>query len=230
MHELMPMIASPTNGARVIDAKQLASLYMAVKERVIDAGFADEIDWQDEVTLDELDETSFLRESAWVILSSGMREVVVRTKFPAFSRAFLDWVSARAISRHSDHCRRSALSVFGHEGKVDAILAVALEINRVGFGNVRHRVQHEGVDYLQSFPYLGPATSHHLAKNLGMEVVKPDRHLTRVAEQAGYASPRDLCRDIAVIVGDKASVVDIVIWRYATLSWRNPATCAAERL
>ena len=35
--------------------------------------------------------------------------------------------------------------------------------------------------------------------------------------QAGYASPSAMCRRIAEVVGDKDSVVDLVLWRYATL-------------
>jgi hypothetical protein len=56
----------------------LAVLYLTAKERVIEAGFADEIDWQEEVSLEDLDESTFLRESAWVVLSSGFRETVLR--------------------------------------------------------------------------------------------------------------------------------------------------------
>jgi hypothetical protein len=56
----------------------LAVLYLTAKERVIEAGFADEIDWQEKVSLEDLDESTFLRESAWVVLSSGFRETVLR--------------------------------------------------------------------------------------------------------------------------------------------------------
>ena len=56
----------------------LAVLYLTAKERVIEAGFANEIDWQEEVSLEDLDESTFLRESAWVVLSSGFRETVLR--------------------------------------------------------------------------------------------------------------------------------------------------------
>ena len=64
---------------------------------------------------------------------------------------------------------------------------------------------------------VGASTAFHLAKNLGVPVVKPDRHLLRVSNAAGFESPHDLCAVIADIVGDSVSVVDLVIWRYATL-------------
>jgi hypothetical protein len=62
---------------------------------------------------------------------------------------------------------------------------------------------------------MGPATSHHLAKNIGLDVVKADRHLLRIAEKAGYNCPDELCETISEYVGDKKSVVDVVIWRFA---------------
>jgi hypothetical protein len=196
--------------------ERLVAVYMTAKESVIEAGFAAEIDWQHQLDFDAVTEQDFLRESAWVIFSSGMREAVVRAKFSAISTAFLHWESAQAVVRHSKRCRQSALSVFAHEGKVEAVLSLAEAVTQAGFEHVRRRIKEQGVAYLQCFPYLGPATSYHLAKNLGLNVVKPDRHLRRIAKQAGYPSPGAMCRKIAEVVGDKDSVVDLVLWRYAT--------------
>lgn len=75
--------------------------------------------------------------------------------------------------------------------------------------------------FLQTFDFIGPVTSFHLAKNLGLEVVKLDCHLVRMASVARCSCPEELCRITAEITGDKLSVVDLVLWRYATLdpSW-----------
>lgn len=204
--------------------ERLLAAYMTAKENVIEAGFAAEIDWQQRLDFDDITEQDLLRESAWVILSAGMRETVVRVKFSAISRAFLDWVSARAIMHRSEQCRQSSLSVFAHEGKTEAILFVAMIVSRMGFDKVRNHIKKEGVDYLQTFPYLGPATAFHLAKNLGLNEVKPDRHLVRISERAGYSSADAMCKDIAEVVGDKEAVVDVVLWRYATLNRNYLAT------
>jgi hypothetical protein len=40
--------------------------------------------------------------------------------------------------------------------------------------------------------------------------------LVRIAEAAGYDSAATLCSRIADIVGDRVSVVDLVLWRFAT--------------
>ncbi len=82
---------------------------------------------------------------------------------------------------------------------------------------MRHSVWDDGVDYIAQFPFMGPATSYHFAKNIGLPVAKPDRHLNRIASTVGYSNPHAMCQDIAQFIGDKISVVDLVMWRYATL-------------
>jgi len=196
---------------------KLASAYLTAKETVIELGFASEIDWQHNLSFKDLTETLFLREAAWVILSSGMREAVVRAKFPALSRAFCGWGSARAIVNRKVTCRQKALCAFAHEGKIEAILQVAEEVGQKGFSEVKSLLARYGVGYIHKFPYMGPATSLHLAKNIGLPVVKPDRHLLRVTKVTGYDTPEDMCNAIAGVIGDKISVIDLVIWRYATL-------------
>lgn len=190
---------------------------MKFKETVISEGFADEIDWQSDIRFSDISERDFLREAAWVVLSSGMREAVIRLKFPAISTAFYSWQSAYQIVRNSEKCKTRALAVFGHRQKINAIVSIAKQILTEGFDTIRSRIEKDGVRFIQTLPFMGPATSYHLAKNIGLDVVKPDRHLLRVSAAAGYESPRLLCEDIAKSVGDRISVIDLVIWRFATL-------------
>ncbi len=197
---------------------QLAAVYLTAKQTVITAGFQQEIDWQSSLRFWQTQETDFLREAAWVVLSTGFRESVVRRKFPEITKAFLHWRSARAITERRAWCRRKAISIFANRQKIDAIVAIAAEVSKTGFPLVRERIGSGGVNYLQTFPYIGPVTSCHLAKNLGLNVAKPDRHLARAARSAGISCPQKMCEIIHQMVGDPVSVVDLVIWRYATIN------------
>ncbi len=192
--------------------------YLAAKNTVIEKGYADEIDWQDSLSFETCTEQVFLREMAWVILSSGMRESVVRRKFPDISVAFFGWDSSEAIVRSKNECREKALRHFNHKGKIDAVLTIAQLVRDSGFESFRLRIETGGAQFLSRLPFLGPATSLHLAKNLGFQVAKPDRHLVRIAKAAGYPSPEQMCSDISSIVCDRVPVVDLVLWRYATLT------------
>jgi len=205
-----------TNSSRV-DRDQLATAYLAAKSFLLQAGFASEIDYQEECSIASTGEADFLREGAWVILSSGMRESVIRGKFAEVSAAFGHWRSATWITRRAGTCRRRAIRAFAHAGKVEAIIKLADRVGQSGIDEVLRQVETMGVAYLRTFPFMGPATSCHFAKNLGLDVVKPDRHLVRVSAAAGFDSAWDFCNAIGEVVGEKRSVVDLVIWRYATL-------------
>ena len=58
------------------------------------------------------------------------------------------------------------------------------------------------------------AIAFHFAKNIGLDVVKPDRHLLRIASILGYNCPHKLCFDILELTNERISVVDLVFWRY----------------
>jgi len=196
----------------------LVSVYLDAKDYIIAAGYAAEIDWQEERRLSDVTECGFLREAAWVILASGMSEFVVRCKFPLISKAFFNWASANQIVKGRVSCRINALHVFHHERKIDAILRIASLVDNVGFSNVKLDIQHEGLEYIRRLPFMGSVTSFHLAKNLGIDVVKPDRHLVRIAKTTKYDSPQEMCELIASSTGERLSVIDLVIWRFATLN------------
>jgi hypothetical protein len=195
----------------------LLDMYLTAKEAVVTRGFAWEIDWQAERRLDRIDESEFLRESAWTVLSAGFRETVVRKLFVPIRDAFLGLQSAAVIQANRLGCRRAALKVFNNHRKVDAILDIACVVADSGFEVIRRRIQEEDVRFLQTLPYIGSITAFHLAKNLGLPVVKPDRHLQRIAKAAGFSSPREMCELISDRLGDPVQVVDVVLWRYATL-------------
>ena len=196
----------------------LARAYVHAKRSVLAAGFGWEILWQRSRLRTALSETVLLRETAWVILSSGMRETVIRSKFPAISASFLDWRSATDIARSAESCFQGAMRHFGSELKIKAICTVAATVTQKGFDRIVDEVQADPLTALQQFPFIGPITCFHLAKNLGIPVAKPDRHLSRLAECCGYSDTQAFCSTIAQFTGDPIDVVDIVLWRFAIIS------------
>ncbi len=195
-------------------------VYLRAKHTVISAGYADEISWQEAVDFDFITEHQFLREAAWVVIASGMSDAVVRKKFPSIAAAFLGFRSAAAIARDRGECIQRALLVFNSQPKMKAISAIACLVFELGFDVVKRRIQSEGLIFIDTMPFMGPATSRHLAKNIGLSMAKPDRHLLRIAAAAGCDTPDELCRRISPYVDDNEAVIDLVLWRYATLEPR----------
>jgi hypothetical protein len=191
--------------------------YLSAKRAVLDAGFGDEVVWQSLQKPAKVTETEFLTEAAWVILSSGMSERVVRSRFPMVAEAFRDFVSADEIVLNVEDCRERALADFRHEGKISGIATCAVQVAMEGYQTFYAKVAADPVATLQGIPYIGPISALHLAKNMGFAVCKPDRHLSRTASIFGMAVDA-LCESIALWVGDDVRVVDIVLWRYAVMN------------
>lgn len=203
---------------RKTDLHSLAIAYYNAKTHVISNGYAPEIDWQDDLCFNEVTEQDFLKEIAWVVLASGMSDKVIRSVFPKMTNAFYNWESAEFIIENKRKIKRNALKVFNYEKKIDAILNISNTVYQSGFGTVKTLIEKEGVDFIITFPFMGPATSYHLAKNIGLQVAKPDRHLVRIANTTGYNCVNKMCTDIASLTEDKISVIDLVLWRYAAIT------------
>jgi hypothetical protein len=197
--------------------------YRDAREHITNEGFAGEINWQGSMCLDAFSESDLLREAAWVILCTGYKESILRRKFNYISLCFCDWESASTIMMHEHQCRSAALAGFNNPRKIDAILRIASCVSVRSFTNIKSEIVADPLTRLQEFPYIGPVTACHLAKNLGYDDAKPDRHLCRISAAFGYSRPMDLCADISEVTGDSKNVVDIVLWRYAAETRWRPA-------
>jgi hypothetical protein len=173
-----------------------------------------ELEWQRNVSFNAFTETDFLREAAWVVLCSGFRESIVRSVFDYISLCFCDWESADAIVSIAPICKIAALASFKNHAKLDAIVRIASNVESAGFSSFKLAVLDDPIKSLQELPFIGPITSLHLAKNLGLDVAKPDRHLVRVASRLGFASAHDVCLAISKSIDEPLKVVDLVLWRY----------------
>lgn len=194
----------------------VTKFYNFSREVIISAGYASEIEWQARKRFESVSVDEFLGQMAWVVLASGMKEAVVRAKYPGVTSSFFEWDVAE-IMAHGEACALAALNSFGHRGKIYAILEGVEKVYREGWDHLKTRISTNPIKVLQEFKFIGPITSYHLAKNLGLDVAKPDRHLVRIAAAFGYADVQRFCREISEEVGDPVPVVDIVLWRYATL-------------
>jgi hypothetical protein len=153
-----------------------------------------------------------------VILSAGIAEAVIRSKFRDISRSFLEWQSARDISERAEECVANALTHFRHERKIKAIASAAVTISAApSFLAFKEQVLCDPIRQLRSFAYIGPITVFHIAKNIGIGVAKPDRHLQRLARSNGFESVGGFCATIASFLGEDIRLVDSVLWRFATM-------------
>ena len=195
--------------------------YSEARQQVEDLGFLNEIEWQRAQQPATVSESTFLREAAWVVMCSGFRESTVRKCFDFISLCFCEWESAQTIAFNSKVCVESALIVFGNRAKMEAVAAIAKLVAGQGFDNFFDAVTEDHLTELQKLPFIGPITAMHLAKNLGFEIAKPDRHLVRLCANLGFRGVDEMCEVFSNESGDSIRVVDIVLWRYCE---QNPHT------
>lgn len=200
----------------------IVAFYQSAKAHLNSTIFAREADWQAKRDLYQFNESDLLREAAWVILCCGFRESIVRQCFSYISLCFCEWESAAIICKNATLCRTTALSAFKNTRKIDAIIGTAQYVNNIGFETYRIAILQDSVAALRLLPYMGEICACHLAKNLGADMAKPDRHLMRFAAAHGFSSPHELCSEISRATGDSLRVVDIVLWRF--LAEKNKAS------
>lgn len=76
------------------------------------------------------------------------------------------------------------------------------------------------LEYIRTLPWMGgEALGYHLARNIGIDCVKPDRHLKRLADQFGFNSPLELCQHVREEIGngEKIGVIDLIFWRWCNI-------------
>jgi hypothetical protein len=191
-----------------------ASFYVNAKRWMIDSGLESEIEWQESRDPMNLSESSFLAEAAWVVYNSGFREAIVRRKFDFISLCFFDWASARQIADAGSVCVDAAMLGIGNRRKHEAVLEIARRVAETGFDEFQQELLADPLSYLQLLPFIGPVTAVHLAKNLGFDLAKPDRHLVRLQQRLGFGDVGVMCAHFASATGDSVRVVDLILWRY----------------
>lgn len=196
---------------------ELAQFYENARKKVIESGFAHEREWQDRVLAKSFTEQDLLREAAWVILCSGFREAYVAKIFGYISLVCIEWENAGEIVKNRDMIKQLIFDVFKNTVKVEAILSLAGKVAELGFDEIKKKIQDSPTEYLQLFQMIGPVTSKHLAKNLGFNIAKNDRHLIRIADENGYSSVEKFCAKLSKIVDESIAVIDITLWRYGVL-------------
>jgi hypothetical protein len=212
------------------DLRAALLFFHKARTYVHDAGLGSEVDLQRDAVAESFSEADFLRESAWVILCSGFKEVTVRRHFDFISLCFCDWECAGTIVASAQECRMSAIQVFRNAAKIDAIVDAATRVAAAGFEAVRLAIASDPIGTLRTFRFIGPITAFHLAKNLGFDVAKPDRHLVRLVRRFGFTDASHLCGSIGRAVGEKTRVVDLILWRYlADHAIRKQPKLAAAR-
>ena len=177
------------------DSVELMRFFYAAHDYVVDAGYECEIYWCDQIWFENIDIDDFYREYVWAVLNAGMREQAARSIF----NKYMDTGDTNVIR---------------HDGKRKAIEHV-LDNCKMYYDQLLS--SDNKIEWFVTLPWIGHITKHHIARNLGIDTVKPDRHLVRLAERFGYETPLKMCEAIQKETSGRLGVIDVILWRYCNL-------------
>lgn len=182
-----------------------AEHYHALVRGISDRGYDDDVAWAEGLKPPP-NATDFATELIYVICNSGMKFTIARKIFGRVMNAVFNELAVR--------------DVFGHAGKAVAIERIWRD-REVLFGQFNEAT--DKVEWLGWLPWIGPITKYHAAKNFGVDCVKPDVHLARLATIHG-TTPHELCAAISRETGHRIATVDTVIWRACAIGLINSKT------
>jgi hypothetical protein len=173
----------------------LENYFNKAKAHIIAAGHGHEIEYVRAKTFDQLDAADFVIEFAFVVISSGMKNQVAEKIFEKF-------------------CKQGAKAV-GHPGKRAAIVKIT-KGRKEYFAKIK--AADNKIEILSELPWIGEITKYHLARNMGLDCVKPDRHMVRLAETWKFKDPAVMCNYLATVNNERIGVIDVILWRYCNLA------------
>ena len=172
--------------------------YESLHEQIIERGYGSDIEWSESIKPPASPQHLF-SEYGWVVVNSGMKNQIAEKIWDRIQVALRTGLSVR--------------SAFGHPGKSAAIQQAWNDMEGVF---LQFQEADDVLAWCESLPWIGPITKYHLAKNLGVNCAKPDRHLERIAKASGE-TVADLCARLSEASGERVATVDYVIWRAANL-------------
>jgi len=185
---------------------ELLDFYNMAQLEVIQQGFADEIEWCRRRRLEDVTAKEFAFQYTFAVLSSsGLRNQTVQKIESRFYEAYKNGENPFDVVKNQ---RQRAALVQGWAHYHEMFEKFKAQPN-----------YYEMINYLETLPQIGPKEKYHLARNLGIDCVKPDRHMERLAETLGFKSPDEMCLEIQRQIpgGERLGVIDVILWRYCNL-------------
>ena len=181
------------------DTEYCHLFYESALNYIMNSEFKNEMEIQDNLVFDRITPEQFMSEFAFVVLSAGMKNQVVVGMMKKLVDS--DWNP----------------DVINHDLKRKAIIE-GINNYPKWFAELKSKItDREKVEYLETLPFIGKITKYHLAKNIGIDCVKPDRHLVLLAKEFKYENPRFMCEFLSKQFNQKLRVIDVVLWRYCNM-------------
>ena len=180
--------------------------FIAATNRVENAGYGGEIQWcRDVPPVDTLSPDRLATEYTFAVFcSSGLKEQVSRKHFNAF------------MDRKNRGDQNPFDLIFNRRMK-DAIIHMWAHSETIFKKLMMQPSDGTKIEYLATLQQIGKKEKYHLARNIGIDCVKPDRHMERLAAYFGFKTPLEMCIEIQKTIPERLGVIDVILWRDCNL-------------
>ena len=210
-----------TDAAAIEGARLGAAEFFALEKKIIESGLGSDLVEFAEIkrrlaSPPVLDAEDFAREVIYVILAGGFSQKTAKKLWAKI---------VEALPKGED-----ITLIFKNANKTRAIARVWSERARFRdeFYALRADDAEGKIAYLATLPHVGKITAHHLARNLGISVVKYDVWIQRLgaaraglpAEAVGFplkdevkAACDEMFAELERATGFKRGYIDVVLWK-----------------
>ena len=161
------------------------------------------------------DATDFALRVCYVIVNSGMKWTVAKEIWERMKPSLVETGTVG--------------DTFGHPGKRKSIEQVIADrdVHFASLNDAWEKSRDDVIEFCGTLPHIGGVTKFHLAKNLGVDVAKPDVWLERVAAESGE-DVQTMCERLSVESKDRVATVDYVVWKTCQQGWWNPVALLGD--
>lgn len=181
--------------------------------------YSDQLYYYRVLRFEKVSAKDFWNEYIWCVYTSGFNARVVSKQFFDLLKAYNSWMTLATQNRWLEVAR-----INRNAAKYQAIRRTAELMHRYETTPQADWWQQFKHDYLETpelmrqLPFIGSVTCYHLARNLGLDAVKPDLHLVRLSDHFEWPDPLSMCMFLAGLYNERPGVVDLILW-YAASSW-----------
>lgn len=187
------------------------------------------------LALSDIDVGQFLCEFVWVVFASGFSTRALTSKFEELIACYSDIIFYGDLRIDFEYRWERVRFIINNREKHDAVrdlaemLRKSYEVYRynryrmltfTGWWEVFKKENLNDIDKLEKLPYIGPVTKYHLGRNIGLDCIKSDRHLVRLASMFGYNSPEEMCEYLSGLYNERLGVIDVVLF-YGVGTWNT---------
>lgn len=163
--------------------------------------------WVYDVSPESISPQYFFEQYIWVVYACNFEVRILEQLEGDLYRAYGDYETF-------DETRRVAvLGVINNIRKWNAVYNTAIKLQYLGWHDFK-KTYLAGIESMTALKFIGPVTKFHLARNLGFDKCKPDRHMCRLKESFGYSSVDEMCRYLAKKYGLQVKEIDLILWKY----------------